>query len=166
MSGRPSEKDGNWQLVPAENGTASSSWATPGVRSAWERISVHFGQRLREVALKGGWAEAGDGSRTLYYVCSVLGLRYTVCAALPDAPEGVEVAGGEPKVAVLFEVVPKADGKAEYLRRRAELRPEVLKMPSFISVKRFASLSEEGKLLSVSVWENEQALHPSSSCSI
>lgn len=30
-------------------------------------------------------------------------------------------------------------------------------MPGFISVERFASLNEEGKLLSLSVWESEEA---------
>ena len=30
-------------------------------------------------------------------------------------------------------------------------------MPGFISVERFSSLNEEGKLLSLSVWESEEA---------
>lgn len=61
------------------------------------------------------------------------------------------------KIAVLFEVIPKAEGKDEYLRSGAALKAELTKMAGFISVERFASLNEEGKLLSLSFWENEEA---------
>ena len=65
----------------------------------------------------------------------------------------------EPKghIAVLFEVKPKTEGKEEYLKLAAALKGELAKMPEFIRVERFASLNEEGKLLSLSVWENEEA---------
>ena len=65
----------------------------------------------------------------------------------------------EPKghIAVLFEVKPKTEGKEEYLKLAAALKGELAKMPGFIRVERFASLNEEGKLLSLSVWENEEA---------
>ena len=59
-----------------------------------------------------------------------------------------------PRVAVLFEVIPKKESKEEYLRLGAELKAELVKIPGFISV---ASLNEEGKLLSLSFWENEKA---------
>lgn len=61
------------------------------------------------------------------------------------------------KVAVLFEVTPKKEGKEEYLNLGAELKSELIKIPGFISVERFMSLNEEGKLLSLSIWENEEA---------
>ena len=60
-------------------------------------------------------------------------------------------------IVVLFEVKPKAEGKEEYLKLAAALKAELAKMPGFIRVERFASLNEEGKLLSLSVWENEEA---------
>ena len=63
-----------------------------------------------------------------------------------------------PRVAVLFEVIPKKESKEEYLRLGAELKAELVKIPGFISVERFASLNEEGKLLSLSFWENEKAV--------
>ena len=65
----------------------------------------------------------------------------------------------EPKghIAVLFEVKPKTEGKEEYLKLAAALKGELAKMPEFIRIERFASLNEEGKLLSLSVWENEEA---------
>lgn len=61
------------------------------------------------------------------------------------------------KIAVLFEVWPKAEGKTEYLQLGAALKRELQRMPGFIGVERFASLNEEGKLLSLSFWESEEA---------
>ena len=60
-------------------------------------------------------------------------------------------------IVVLFEVKPKKEGKGEYLKLAAALKTELAKMSGFIRVERFASLNEEGKLLSLSVWENEDA---------
>lgn len=60
-------------------------------------------------------------------------------------------------IVVLFEVKPKKEGKEEYLKLAAALKTELAKMSGFIRVERFASLNEEGKLLSLSVWENEDA---------
>lgn len=60
-------------------------------------------------------------------------------------------------IAVLFEVTPQKEGKEEYLRLGAMLKGELMKMPGFIRVERFASLNEEGKLLSLSFWESEEA---------
>lgn len=60
-------------------------------------------------------------------------------------------------IVVLFEVKPKKEGKEEYLKLAASLKTELAKMSGFIRVERFASLNEEGKLLSLSVWENEDA---------
>mgnify|MGYP001629994434 CR=1 FL=1 len=61
------------------------------------------------------------------------------------------------KVAVLFEVWPKAEGREEYLRLGAALKAELGKMPGFISAERFASLNDAGKFLSLSFWESEEA---------
>lgn len=61
-------------------------------------------------------------------------------------------------IAVIFEVEPK-DGRAgDYFDLAAELKPELEKADGFISVERFESLTEPGKLLSVSFWRDEKAL--------
>jgi heme-degrading monooxygenase HmoA len=61
-------------------------------------------------------------------------------------------------IAVIFEVEP-AEGKFEdYLNHAARLRPELEKMPGFISVERFRSLTNPQKLLSLSFWEDEAAV--------
>ncbi len=62
-----------------------------------------------------------------------------------------------PKVVVIFEVKPKKEHMDEYLSHAAHLKSELSKMEGFVSVERFSSLNEEGKLLSLSVWENETA---------
>ena len=58
---------------------------------------------------------------------------------------------------VIFEVPPRIEGVNEYLELGAALQSELRKTPGFIRAERFSSLSEEGKLLSVSFWENEKA---------
>jgi len=60
-------------------------------------------------------------------------------------------------VVVIFEVKPKKESMDEYLSFAANLKPILSEMEGFVSVERFSSLNEEGKLLSLSVWENERA---------
>jgi heme-degrading monooxygenase HmoA len=61
-------------------------------------------------------------------------------------------------IAVIFEVWP-ADGRAaEYLDIAAALRPELDRIDGFLSIERFQSLTEPGKILSLSFWRDEQAV--------
>ena len=60
--------------------------------------------------------------------------------------------------AVIFEVQPKAARIDEYLDIAAELRPELEKIDGFISIERFKSLTDEGKVLSLSIWRDEAAI--------
>lgn len=62
------------------------------------------------------------------------------------------------KVIVLFEVTPTADGRKRYLELAAQLKPLLANAEGFIRAERFGSLSEEGKLLSMNVWESEAAV--------
>jgi heme-degrading monooxygenase HmoA len=61
-------------------------------------------------------------------------------------------------IAVIFEVVPAPGKRREYLDLAAQLRPELERIDGFISVERFASLTDEGKLLSLSFWRDEDAV--------
>jgi heme-degrading monooxygenase HmoA len=61
-------------------------------------------------------------------------------------------------IAVIFEVWPKADRKKDYLDTAAELRPLLEKIDGFISVERFESLYEPGKILSLSFFRDEAAV--------
>jgi len=60
--------------------------------------------------------------------------------------------------AVIFEVQPKADRWQDYLDLAAELRPELVQMAGFIDNERFRSLTTEGRVLSLSTWQDEKAL--------
>lgn len=62
------------------------------------------------------------------------------------------------KVVVLFEVTPTAEGKVRYLELAAQLKPMLSNAKGFIRSERFSSLNEEGKLLSLNAWENEDAV--------
>lgn len=61
-------------------------------------------------------------------------------------------------IAVIFEVWPADGRRASYLDHAAELRPELEKMDGFISVERFHSLTDPGKMLSLSFWRDEAAV--------
>jgi heme-degrading monooxygenase HmoA len=61
-------------------------------------------------------------------------------------------------MAVIFEVWPAAGHKDEYLQMAAALRSEVEKIDGFISVERFESLYEEGKLLSLQFWRDDASI--------
>ncbi|MBK5105539.1 MAG: antibiotic biosynthesis monooxygenase [Burkholderiales bacterium] len=62
-------------------------------------------------------------------------------------------------IAIIFEVIPAPGRRQEYLDLAAQLRPELEKQDGFISVERFASLSNEGKMLSLSYWRDEEAVN-------
>lgn len=61
-------------------------------------------------------------------------------------------------IAVIFEVTLAPGRKQEYLDLAAALRPQLEKQDGFISIERFSSLSNEGKLLSLSYWRDEEAV--------
>jgi heme-degrading monooxygenase HmoA len=61
-------------------------------------------------------------------------------------------------MAVIFEVDPDPARRQEYLDTAAALRAELEAIDGFISVERFESLSQPGKLLSLSFWRDEEAV--------
>lgn len=61
-------------------------------------------------------------------------------------------------IAVIFEVWP-AEGQLDaYLDMAKEMRALLDHVDGFISIERFASLSDSGKLLSLSFWRDEEAV--------
>ena len=61
-------------------------------------------------------------------------------------------------MAVIFEVWPASGRKDDYLKMAAALRSEVEQIDGFISVERFESLYEQGKLLSLQFWRDDEAI--------
>lgn len=61
-------------------------------------------------------------------------------------------------IAVIFEAEPRDDQRDAYLGIAADLRPLLAEIDGFISIERFESLSQPGKLLSLSFWRDEAAI--------
>ena len=61
-------------------------------------------------------------------------------------------------IAVIFEADAVPTQQERYLQLAAELRNELVNIEGFISIERFKSLSTEGKILSLSWWESEDAV--------
>ena len=61
-------------------------------------------------------------------------------------------------IAVIFEVEPNAGKADDYMDIASQLRPIVEGIDGFISIERFESLSQPGKILSLSFWRDEEAV--------
>src|SRR5437773_2122290 len=61
-------------------------------------------------------------------------------------------------IAVIFEVYPGEGCRQEYLDMAASLRPLLVEIDGFISIERFESLYEPGKMLSLFFWRDEKAV--------
>jgi heme-degrading monooxygenase HmoA len=61
-------------------------------------------------------------------------------------------------IAVIFEVWPAEGGRDAYLDIAAALRPLLDGIDGFVSIERFQSLTDDGKLLSLSFWRDEAAV--------
>jgi len=61
-------------------------------------------------------------------------------------------------IAVIFEVWPASGKTQDYLDMAAALRVDLEKQDGFISIERFQSMTDPGKLLSLSFWRDEAAV--------
>jgi heme-degrading monooxygenase HmoA len=61
-------------------------------------------------------------------------------------------------IAVIFEVEVAPGRQQEYLDIAGSLRPELEQFDGFISIERFSSLVNEGKIVSLSYWRDEDAV--------
>jgi len=61
-------------------------------------------------------------------------------------------------IAVIFEVWPAEGHREDYLKLAAGLRPFLEQIDGFLSIERFESLTEPGKMLSLSVFRDEAAV--------
>ena len=61
-------------------------------------------------------------------------------------------------IAVIFEFRANPGQKDAYLGAAANLKPMLAQVDGFISIERFQSLTEPGKILSLSFWRDEEAV--------
>ena len=62
-------------------------------------------------------------------------------------------------IAVIFEVVPREGHADAYFALAASLRQQLEAIDGFVSVERFQSLTQPNKVLSLSFWRDEAAVH-------
>lgn len=62
------------------------------------------------------------------------------------------------EVIVLFEVTLKEGKNDDYLKMAASLKESFANAEGFIRSERFSSLATKGKLLSMSVWKDEESI--------
>jgi heme-degrading monooxygenase HmoA len=61
-------------------------------------------------------------------------------------------------IAVIFEVEPAEGRRQAYLDIAARLKPQLEAMDGFVSIERFESLTEPGRILSLLFWRDEAAV--------
>lgn len=61
-------------------------------------------------------------------------------------------------IAVIFEVMPRDGHTDAYLQIAAGLRQHLETIDGFVSVERFRSLTHPNKILSLSIWRDEEAV--------
>ena len=61
-------------------------------------------------------------------------------------------------IVVIFESRPKPGRKQAYLDMAAALMPLVGEIDGFISIERFQSVSDDGKMVAISYWRDEAAV--------
>lgn len=61
-------------------------------------------------------------------------------------------------IAVIFEVQLAPGHEQDYLDTAAQLRTELERADGFVSIERFSSLTQPGKILSLSFWRDETAI--------
>ena len=61
-------------------------------------------------------------------------------------------------IAVIFEVEISPSAQQDYLTLAADLHTQLSQLDGFISIERFQSLQQLGKLLSLSFWRDEAAV--------
>ncbi len=61
-------------------------------------------------------------------------------------------------IAVIFEAIPKPGRRDAYFSIAATLAPRLQEIDGFISIERFESIAEPGKVLSLSFWRDAAAV--------
>lgn len=61
-------------------------------------------------------------------------------------------------IVVIFELIPKTENKDDYFALAGELKSTLASIKGFISVERFQSITNPEKYLSLSFWQDEQAV--------
>lgn len=61
-------------------------------------------------------------------------------------------------IAVIFELEPRAGGASRYFELADALKGSLAHLEGFVSIERFESITQPGRYLSLSFWQDEQAV--------
>src|SRR5579863_848216 len=79
--------------------------------------------------------------------------QFKISLSAPD-----NSSGRQPMIAVIFEVRIRPGRQQDYLDLAASLHRELEGVDGFLSVERFSSLGDPGRILSLSFWRDEEAI--------
>src|SRR5690625_3050470 len=86
-------------------------------------------------------------------------VRFLPPFLLPPREQIAAIAGGgKHMIIVVFEVELRPEGRDDYFALAADLREELQEIDGFISIERFQSVNDPGKILSLSTWRDEAAV--------
>lgn len=130
------------------------------IRGEWDKYPNNFDAENLFTALENAQSKKyvviEKGSHVLHLEKSRNDLYYEVLSFLKQSIDFKEM--NEHNIAVIFEVIPSAARKLEYLDIASSLKPELEKINGFISIERFQSIYNPEKILSLSFWKNEEAI--------
>lgn len=130
------------------------------IRGEWDQYPNNFDAENLFTALENAQSKKyvviEKGTHVLHLEKSRNDLYYEILSFLKQGLDFKEI--NKHSIAVIFEVIPKANHKQEYLDIALSLRPELEKINGFISIERFQSIYNPEKILSLSFWDNEKAI--------
>lgn len=130
------------------------------VRGEWDQVLSHddagkLFEKLKNARIK-RYVTIGKGTHVLHLEKNRFELYREVQQFLNEGDEPTPAKTGE--VGVIFEVMPAPGQQEKYLDIAAGLKNELLQMDGFISIERFTSIQNPGKILSLSFWRDEESV--------
>lgn len=130
------------------------------IRGEWDKYPNNFDAENLFTALENAQSKKyvviEKGTHVLHLEKSRNDLYHEVLSFLEQGTDLEKT--NKHNIAVIFEVIPMASHKQEYLDIALILKPELEKIKGFISIERFQSIYNPEKILSLSFWENEKAI--------
>ncbi|MFI0427519.1 MAG: alpha/beta fold hydrolase [Flavobacterium sp.] len=130
------------------------------IRGEWDKYPNNFDAENLFVALENAQSKKyvviQKGTHVMHLEKSRNDLYNETLSFLKQGIDFKEI--NKHSIAVIFEVIPNSTHKQEYLDIALSLKPELEKIKGFISIERFQSIYNSEKILSLSFWENEEAI--------
>lgn len=130
------------------------------IRGEWDKYTNNFDAENLFISLENAQSKKyvviEKGTHVLHLEKCRNDLYYETLSFLRQGVNHKEI--NNHSIAVIFEVIPSATHKLEYLDIALNLKPALEKINGFISIERFQSIYNPEKILSLSFWKNEEAI--------